>query len=75
MEAWTMDRRLSDRRRQLLSSAETIPFVESYDEAVDLHFARDLRAWEKLLALHERFLLRAWEHPLPDEDCKIDRGH
>lgn len=69
-----MDRRPFDRKRQRLAS-ETTPYVESYDEAVDLHFARDLRAWEKLLALHERFLLRAWEHPLPDKDCKIDRGH
>lgn len=41
-------------------------YVEAYDEAVDVYFECDLHAWGKLMAFHERFLLRAWEKPMPD---------
>jgi hypothetical protein len=63
-----MDRRPSDRKKHQLPSAKRTPYVESYDEAVNLYFSRDLQAWEKLRTFHERFLRRAWEHPLPDKD-------
>jgi hypothetical protein len=70
-----MDRREFDRKRKLIPSAGTTPYVESYDEAVDVHLERDLQVWEKLRAFNERFLVRAWAHALPDKDGKIDSGH
>lgn len=68
----TMDRRLSNSKRQLLLSAATSPSVEAYDETVDFDFKRDLEAWGKLSTLHKRFLLQAWEDPLPDKTDRID---
>lgn len=62
----TMDRRQSGSKRQLLLSAEARPYVDAHDEAADFHFKRDQQAWGKLLALRERFVLRAWESPIPD---------
>lgn len=56
----------SDSKRQPLSSRGTSPYVEACDEAVDVYLKRDLEAWGKLLSLHERFLQRPWENPLPD---------
>lgn len=70
-----MDRRSSDHKRHQLPSAKKTSYVESYDEAVNLYFSRDLQAWEKMLTFHERFLLRAWERPLSDENGKIDSDH
>lgn len=67
----TMDRCLSDSKK----CAGTNVYVEAYDEAVNSYFWRDLEVWDTLLALHARFLLRAWEHPLPDERAKINSGH
>ena len=66
----TMDRRRSDSKQR--TSEGMSPYVEAHDEAVDFYAKRDLHAWGKLLAFHERFVLRAWKDPLPDRTDRID---
>lgn len=69
-----MDPFRSDSKTHLFRFAGTNSYVDAYDEAVDLYFERDLQAWGKLLAFRERFLVRAWEKPLPDRLGRIDGG-
>jgi hypothetical protein len=59
-----MDRFLPDSKKRRF--AETSPYVEAYDEAVDSYLKRDSQVWEKLLTFHEQFRPRAWEEPMPD---------
>jgi hypothetical protein len=67
-----MDRFPPDSEKRLPRVAEASPYVEAYDEAVDLYLERDLQAWGKLLTLHERVLPQAWEKSLPDWTGRID---
>jgi hypothetical protein len=67
-----MDQHRSDSKKQQRTSEGTNPYAEAYDEAVDVHAKRDLHAWEKLLAFHERFVLQAWKDPLPARTDRID---
>ena len=64
-----MDRFLPDCKKRRF--AETSPYVEAYDEAVDLYLKRDFQAWGKLLTFHERFRPQAWEEPLLDLMGKV----
>jgi hypothetical protein len=67
-----MDWLLPDRKQRLPRVAETSPYVEAYDEAVDLYLKRDFQAWGKLLTFHKRLLPRAWEKPLSDWSGRIN---
>lgn len=66
-----MDVRTSNLKGQMLPSKAGCQYLEAYDEAVNVYFKRDLQAWGKLKAFHERFLVRAWEVAQPDEMAGI----
>lgn len=67
-----MDRFPFDKKKRLPRFIEESPYVEAYDEAVDLYLERDFQAWRELRTFRERVLSRAWEKPLPDRAGRID---
>lgn len=67
-----MDRFPPDREKRLPRVTQASPYVEAYDEAVDLYLERDLQAWGKLLTLHERLLPQVWEKSLAHQPGRAD---
>lgn len=48
------------------TSAEVGPYIDAYNEAVEVHLRLDLKAWGELLSLKDRVLFAAWAGTLVD---------
>ena len=70
-----MSRRASDHKKQPLPSSWTLPHLEAYDKAENLHRGRDQQAWGKLSAFRERFVLLPWDNPPAERIEDIASGH